>query len=68
MKTIKKYLIQFEKTEQVTEDSWRIIRPSLEVDSDEKLEDIIKWVLSKNHRFPSKLEIIELETLSKLTD
>lgn len=62
-----KYLVQFEKSEQITEDSWRISRPSLEVDVDETLADILKWVISKNsNRMPEKIEIRELNVISRL--
>lgn len=61
---MKKYLVQFEKSEQITEDSWRIARPSLEVDASITLEDILKWVVSKNgNRLPEKIEIREIDVL-----
>lgn len=60
-----KYLVQFEQSTQVTEDSWRIQRPSLEVHADRPLIEVLKWAIRANNgKMPEKIEIRELNTLS----
>jgi hypothetical protein len=60
------YLVQFEKSVQITEDSWRAERISLEVDENANLKDILKWAVSQNgKRLPTKIELTELQVLSK---
>lgn len=61
---MKTYLVQFEKSEQFTEDSWRVCRPSLEVDIDTRMQEILKWAVEKNGgRLPQKIEIMDIEKL-----
>jgi hypothetical protein len=60
------YLVQFEKSVQITEDSWRIEKPSLEVDGHANLEEILKWAVFRNGgKLPHKVEVMELQVLSK---
>lgn len=59
-----RYLVQFEQSTQITEDSWRVIRPSLEVYEHVQLRDIIKWATDNNKgRTPDQIEIRELQSL-----
>lgn len=57
-------LIQFERSVQITEDSWRVKRISKVVSENTQLIDILKWAIRANEmKMPDKLEILQISEL-----
>lgn len=59
---IMEYLIQYERTEQVSEDSWRIRRESLVCHETTQIQEIIKWA-TDNGKIPAVIEILQVKHL-----
>jgi hypothetical protein len=60
---MKKYVASFEISEQVTEDSWRLKRYSLEIDGTKTLSEIENWIRSKGFKGLTDIQLSELEQL-----
>lgn len=57
-------IIQFEKSVQITEDSWRVVRKSLKVHNDTTVMDIRKWAIKENEgREPDTLFILKASVI-----
>lgn len=57
MKIDRKYIAQFETTEQISPDDFRVERPALEVDEETTIGEIRAWIIKYKRIQPAHEEI-----------
>lgn len=54
------FIAQFQKSQQITEDSWEIVTPTLKVTESTTVGEILKWYSKHLPRSPMDVKIIQL--------
>jgi len=57
------FIATFQTSEQISEDSWKVVNPSLKVDSNTKVSEIHKFYKSKGTVDKMQVQLIELHKL-----
>lgn len=62
---MKKYIVSIEKSEQVTEDIWKLKRYNLEIKPETTVAEILKWASKFNggNDYQNEISLSVLETL-----
>ena len=62
-----RFIAQYKDSHQITEDSWKIVNPTLQVSLNTTIEDIYEWFKKQNNNNKARMEIsiIQTESLSE---